>query len=291
MIYVLLTIVATLLLLVLFKLFQRFNVNVLIAIIVNYITAAVTGILFLDGTFSVTEIWRSEWLAISTPLGGVFIAIFFCISQTAQRISMSTASVANKMSVVLPVLFSVLYLHETITVVKTAGIYLALLAVYLSTRASEHTPNAKGLFWLPLLVFIGSGIIDITINATSAFYITSGHDSALFSISTFLSAFIIGLALIIFQLLVRKINFSAVVTPRNIIGGILLGIPNYFSIFCLLKALDEKMMSSAQLFTLLNLSNVVLAALVGWLFFKEKLGLINLLGIAVAIVAIILITL
>jgi len=291
MIYILLTIFVTILLLVLFKLFQRFNVNVLIAIIINYIAAAVTGIITLETKFNLKEIAGSEWIMVCVPLGGVFIGIFYLISQTAQKINLSTASVANKMSVVIPVLFSIIYLHETLTILKVIGIVLALLAVYLSTRSGEHAPHMKQLIWLPILVFFGSGIIDLSINATSAFYIKSNRDSALFSITIFLSAFIIGLCIIVYQLLSKKIDFKTLFNFKNIIGGIALGVPNYFSIYFLFKSLDAKIMSSAQLFTLLNLSNVILAAVIGRFFFKEKLSWINISGIIVAVAAILLITL
>ncbi|MBK7668019.1 MAG: hypothetical protein IPJ32_12200 [Sphingobacteriaceae bacterium] len=75
------------------------------------------------------------------------------------------------------------------------------------------------------------------------------------------------------------------------IGGIILGIPNYFSIFFILKSLEANIFTSAQLFPVLNISNVVLTALVGFLVFKEKLSAQNLLGVLLAVISILLITL
>lgn len=291
MLYILSTIVISVFLLIIFKLFHIYNVNSFVAIFINYITACVTGLLFLNTSINAEEILNADWLKISIPLGAVFICIFYLIGQTAQRISIATASVANKMSVVIPVMFSVFYLHEELSLLKITGIVLALVAVYLSSAASGNNPHLKKLFWLPALVFIGSGIIDTTINLTNSFYIKTPHDSALFSIFTFLSAFCIGLIVITYQLASKKTEWKSLFNLKNIIAGIALGIPNYFSIYFIFKSLDTKLLSSAQLFPVLNLCNVALAAVTGWLIFKEKLSLINVAGIILALISIILIAL
>jgi drug/metabolite transporter (DMT)-like permease len=291
MVYIILTIVISVALLLVFKGFQKYRVNTLVAIVINYLTAGVTGILFLDSSIQTKVIFNSEWIYICVPLGLLFISIFYLISQTAQSISISTASVANKMSVIMPVLFSVIFLDQQLSVLKVVGIVLAMLAVYLSTRAyGNEKLNAK-LIWLPILVFIGSGLIDIAINASNAFYIKSPYESALFSICTFLSAFVIGIIVLVYLINIKKaINFNDVILPKNILGGLVLGIPNYFSIYFIFKSLDSNVLQSAQLFPVLNLSNVALSALLGWVVLKEKLSVINLAGIFLAIISILLIS-
>lgn len=291
MIYIVATIVISVFLLILFKLFDRYQVNSFIAIIINYIVASVTGLIFLNESFSSEEIINAGWLPIAIPLGAVFISIFYLISQTAQRISMATASVANKMSVVIPVMLAVFYLHEELSLLKITGIAMALLAVYLSSYTGNSNPHLKKLIWLPVLVFIGSGLIDATINYTNAIHIKSKHDSALFTTFTFFSAFCIGVIAIIYLLGTRKLSFKNLFDIKNIIGGIALGIPNYFSIYFIFKSLDTNILSSAQLFPVLNLCNVALAAVCGWLLFKEKLSVINIAGIVLALVSIVLIAL
>jgi len=291
MFYIVLTILFSVFLLIVFKLFQKFEVNTFVAIIINYVAAAVTGILFLETEYNFKDVLHASWLTICIPLGLLFITIFYLISQTAQRISISTASVANKMSVAMPVLFSVIFLNQQLSVLKIIGIILALVAVYFSTKTPKVEKTSNKLIWLPIAVFFGSGLIDIAINAANAFYITSPNDSALFSISTFLSAFCFGLIILLVQFFVtKKITIQSVFKLKNIVGGIALGIPNYFSIYFIFKSLDAKVLNSAQLFPILNLSNVALSAIVAWLWFKEKLSPINIIGIFMAVIAIILIS-
>lgn len=292
MLYILLTIIISVLLLLIFKAFQKYGVNSLVAIVVNYITAAVTGILFLNSDISINAVIQSDWIFICLPLGVLFISIFYLIALTTQKISISAASVANKMSVIMPVLYSLIFLGQQLSMLKIAGIALAMLAVYLSTRSSKKDNNVNAaLIWLPVLVFVGSGLIDIAINAANAFYIKSKNESALFSICTFLSAFVVGIIILMYMIVLkRNLTLKQVIMPKNIIGGLLLGIPNYFSIFFIFKSLDANVLQSAQLFPVLNLSNVALSAFLGWLVFKEKLSTVNLAGIVLAIISILLIS-
>jgi drug/metabolite transporter (DMT)-like permease len=291
MFYIGLAVITGVLVLVAFKLFPRFGVSTFSAILFNYLTAAVTGILFLDSPFSVLEISNAAWLGLSLPLGALFISIFYLISLTVQRISLSTASVANKMSVAMPVLFSVFFLGQDLSDFKLVGVALALLAVYFSTTGGSNPANMKKLFWLPLLVFIGSGLIDVSINAGNGIFKMNDHHSALFTITTFTSAFCCGLLVFLYLLLKGKTKPAEFFGSKNIFAGICLGIPNYFSIYFIFRALDTQILNSVQLFPVLNLSNVVLAALIGRFFFGEKLSRQNMAGILLAVLSILLISL
>lgn len=290
MTYIVAAIITSVFLLILFKLFTVFKVNSLVAIIVNYITACITGIIFLQAPFNF-QLLQADWLKVAIPLGGLFIFIFYLISLTAQKISLATASVANKMSVVIPVLFSVFYLHEEFSLLKGGGVLLALVAVYLASRSDASSSYSAKLFWLPALVFIGSGVIDTSLNLANSFYIKSKNDSALFTIATFLSAFCIGLVVMAYQIAARKTEPKEIFNFKNLAAGIILGIPNYFSIYFIFKSLETNILSSAQLFPVLNLCNVALAAITGWLLFKEKLSFANAAGIILALISIVIISL
>lgn len=286
MIYIVLAIITSVLLLSIFKLFERYNINTFHAIIVNYAVAAITGFLFSEYKINFDLIIRTPWLLICIPLGLLFISIFYLISLTAQKISIAAASVSNKMSVIIPVLIAIIYLGEQLSALKVIGIVLALCAIYLTNKKTvpEHKLK-KTLVWLPVLVFIGSGLIDSTINLAKTYLFTLPEHGELFSICTFACAFFIGLIILSVQLFKRSANFEF----KSIIGGVILGIPNYFSIFFIIRSLEANVLESSQLFPVLNISNVVLTALVGYIFFKEKLSLPNMIGVGLAIIAIFLI--
>ncbi len=99
----------------------------------------------------------------------------------------------------------------------------------------------------------------------------------------------IGICILLFQIFRDLANFKFEL--KSVAAGIILGVPNYFSIFFIIKALETNILKSAQLFPVLNISNVVLTALVGLLAFKEKLNLLNVIGVLLAIISILLIAL
>lgn len=291
MIYIVLTVITSVFLLSLFKLFDRFGINTFHAIVINYITAAVTGVLFSPRPLDFSSVHNSNWIFICIPLGFLFVTVFYLISLTTQRISIAAASVANKMSVVMPVLFSVFVIGDKLNFPKIAGILLALVSVYLTTMTKRDDKQTSSVrWWLPILVFAGSGCIDISINAAKQYYLENPADEELFTICTFGTAFCVGVVLLVFQLIsvgntfIRKEKFLP-----TLIGGIILGIPNYFSIFFIIKSLDSHILSSVELFPLLNISNVILSAATGVLIFRERLSAVNGFGIALALASIALI--
>ncbi len=190
MIYIILTAVVSVFLLSIFKLFEKFAVNTFQAIIVNYLAAAITGFCFSTHAISFHLISQTHWIWVCLPLGSLFIGIFHLISQTAQQISIAAASVANKMSVVIPVLFSIIFIGEKLNTLKLIGILLALAAVYFTNKRLQQEHSTKNLLWLPILVFIGSGLIDTSINAAKTYLFTLPVHGELFSIGIFTCAFL-----------------------------------------------------------------------------------------------------
>jgi drug/metabolite transporter (DMT)-like permease len=77
---------------------------------------------------------------------------------------------------------------------------------------------------------------------------------------------------------------------KNIVAGVILGIPNYFSLYYLIKMLDSEVFESSTIFTIHNVAIVMVSTLVGILLFKERISMRNAIGIALALIAIFLVT-
>ena len=235
MIYLLLSITASTLIFIIFKLLDKFNINTLQAIVVNYFTACLFGIWSYDKPLNVGEILESKWLFGAIGLAFLFIAVFNVMALTAQRNGISVVSVASKMSVIIPVIFGIYAYNEGVGAQKIIGIILALIAVYLTSVRPKTTSNlAKGLL-LPILLFFGSGIIDTSIKYIETTYI-SENGIPIFSATIFAFAFIIGLVILIYKSIKKSMKFPL----KAIVAGSVLGIVNYFSIYYLLKALNHE---------------------------------------------------
>ena len=287
MIYLLLSILASTFIFIVFKLFERFNINILQAIVVNYVIAFTTGIISYNGTVTISQLPNIDWFYYTLALGALFIIVFNLMAITTQRSGLSVVSVATKMSVVIPVLFGLLYYNESLGALKLIGIGLALIAVYLSSIKTKKGINIdRKLILLPILVFIGSGVIDTSIKFLEDTYVAQ-NDVPLFSATIFLAAAIVGVFLLIIQTIRGKFKFEF----KNIIAGICLGVPNYFSIYFLVKTLRSDILDSSEIFTVNNVAIVTLSTIVGIVLFREKLLLKNWLGIILALTSIILIAL
>ena len=286
MIYLLLSILASTVIFIIFKLFEKFQINIFQAIVVNYCIAFTTGILSYNGTITISQLPNLDWFYYTLILGALFIIVFNLMAITTQKSGLSVVSVATKMSVVVPVLFGLLYYNESLGTVKLIGIAIALIAVYLTSNKSKQgiTVNRKSIV-LPILVFIGSGIIDTSIKFLEDTYVAN-NDVPLFSAIIFLAAAIIGFIFIIIQIIRGSFNFEF----KNIIAGICLGVPNYFSIYFLVKTLRSDILESSGIFAINNVSIVALSTFAGIFIFKEKLIRKNWIGIALAILSIVLIS-
>ncbi len=286
MIYLLLSIAASTCIFIIFKLFDKYNINTLQAIVINYLTACLFGLWIYDSPIKIDDIIASKWLLGAIGLGFLFIAIFNVMALTAQRNGLSVASVASKMSVIIPVIFGIYVYHEGVGLQKITGIVLALLSVYLtSTKPNSPKKASKGL-WLPILLFFGSGVIDTSIKYVETTYLPD-NGIPIFSATIFGFAFILGSLALIAKAIKKPMGFPL----KTVAGGGILGIVNYGSIFYLLKALDHDHLESSTLFTVNNVAIVMISTLLGLLIFKEQISKTNWLGIALAIISIVIVTL
>ncbi len=286
MIYLILSILASTIILILFKLFDRYNVNTLQAIVVNYITACACGLFAYNGSVSIGEIVSAKWFLGALALGFLFISIFNVMALTAQRNGLSVASVAAKMSVIIPVIFGIYVYNEGYGLQKIIGVILALIAVYLTSIKSKSSISTKKGLLLPSILFLGSGIIDTSIKFLETTYVAE-NGIPIFSATIFFFAGVIGIGILIQKSFKRSYKFDV----KSIYGGVALGIVNYASIYYLLKALQYEGTESSTIFTINNVAIVMLSTLIGLLLFHEKLYIRNWIGIITAIVSIVLVTL
>ena len=229
------------------------------------------------------------WVGFAIFLGIVFISIFYLMAITTQRLTVAVSSMASKMSLVLPVLFSLLILGkgaDSFDGLNYTGLSLAFLAIFMTgytgkAAGEQQTSSGMQVWLLPLAVFLGSGLIDIVINYSNTHYVTEAI-KPLFPVVSFGTAAVVGTIL----LLSKKIALKR----RNIIAGIVLGVPNYFSIFFIFEALSAYDNNGAMVYPVLNIGIITLSAVMGVLLFRERLSLINWLGLVVAALAIVLIS-
>ncbi|WP_431121610.1 EamA family transporter [Flagellimonas flava] len=286
MLDLLFSILCTTTIFVVFKLFDTYKVQTPYAIVVNYVVACTVGLLLYEGTINVSSITQSSWFVGAMGMGVFFILIFNLMARASQVAGVTVASVATKMSLVIPVVIGMILYNEKLSLFQGLGILLALAAVYFTSIKENSLVISKKALVLPLLVFLGSGIIDASMKYFEERHLDS-KEVAIFSAMVFGFAALSGFVFIGYKAAQETIKINY----RNVLGGIILGVPNYFSIFFLLRALQNENFSSAAIFTINNVAVVMLCTLLGILMFQERLSIKNWGGIALAVLSIVLVAL
>jgi hypothetical protein len=283
MIYIVYTVLLFNLLIIIFKFFEKFKVDNLQALIFNYFTAAVCGYLFSDKSISFSTIINAQWIYHAMILGFLFIVIFNFYAFGTQKVGIAVSTVANKMSLIIPV--SVVLIMDPgdhLTVLKTIGFVLALIGIYLASTNNGQLSFNKKYLWLILLIFIGQGISDSIFN-NSKDYLKQGEDMQFF-ITLFTMAGLSGLLI----LAGKSVSSFPKLEIKNLIWGIIFGIPNFFSLFYFLEALKlfKATDNTSIVFPLVSMGVVISSAIIGILFYKENLSKGNWLGILFALASI-----
>ncbi len=284
MIYLIVALVFNVIVSVVLKLFVKFEVHALQAIVFNYCTCVATGLLFTGGTSLNEGSFDTPWLLWTVLLGVSFIAIFNLTAHCTKIDGMTTTIMASKLSLIIPVVCSVVLYNESLGVIKAAGILLAFPAVYLSTRSGSNEKAAKSLLW-PTLLFILSGGLDTLVNYVQTRFLATPSDQATGTIMIFAVAGLTGLILLVMLSITGKLQFAV----KNVIAGVALGIPNFFSIYFLVKGLGSNVFQSSATIPLFNISVLVFTSLVAIAFFKEKANRLQIIGLLLATGAILLI--
>jgi len=286
MLSIVLTIVAFNILIIIFKLFAKLNIDNLQALIVNYFVAGCCGLYFSDVEFSLNYVLTSNWIYHAAIIGVLFIVTFNLYAQGTQKVGIAITTIANKLSLFIPVAIAlIIYPNEKITLLKIIGFVLAVVGIYLSSTKKKKLSFDKKYLWLIIIVFVGQGIADTIFNHAQQ-TVVNDADKGLFFMSLLLIAGISGIIILLGKSVKQKPQFKL----KNLIGGIALGLPNFASLIFFFNALENSGLEASQVFPVVSMGVVVLSALVGLIIFKEKLSGANWLGLGFAVLSIFIIT-
>ncbi|WP_127342152.1 EamA family transporter [Ancylomarina longa] len=267
-----------------FKYLEKFNIDILYAIIINYITASFCGFV-LSTKFHFGKIIQQDWFILSILIGILFIGVFFIIGRSTQKAGISVTTLASKMSFVLPMIFSILYYQESISAKKSIGIGIAVCSVILAIYKDQKDKINRKYIWLPILLFFGAGTVDSMVKYAQEEHLSKGGTEQ-FSTLLFAIAAIAGLVI----LMIRKEDLKRLLQPKILIGGIVLGLTNFGSLYFLIASLNTSRLDSSIVFSIVNIGIVTLSVFFSLSIFHEKLNKLNLLGILMAFIAIFILT-
>jgi drug/metabolite transporter (DMT)-like permease len=279
MIYVLLSVVCSVLVSVLLKLARRFGIDVGQAIAWNYVAAGALTAWLLQPTPAGLRGPGAPWLALAA-LGILLPTIFLALAASVRHAGIVRSDAAQRLSLLLSLLAAFALFGERLTAFKVLGIVLGLLALLGMVWRSGHGTAARGAAgWLyPLAVFGGFGVIDILFKRVAQAGVPLGAAlQAMFAL-----ALLVAFALQLW----RRARGHTRFTARNALAGLLLGLANFGNILFYLRGHRALPQHPSLVFASMNLGVVALGAVVGLLLFRERLSRFNLAGVALALLAI-----
>lgn len=281
MIYLILAILFSTGVFVAMRLFEKFKLDNHQALMWNYVFATGTGFVVCEKFDTLPQLVAEPWFGLSFITGFWFIFTYLLMAASTQRSGVTVTSLSSKISVVLPILAGVIFFSESLNLVATIGIVLALVALVLVVGGKKDSGNVNKNWLLPILIFFGTGTGDILMKITEQQH--TGGDMGFMIAFIYFVALVFGIIIVVSDIIRGKSKWQW----KNSIGGIMLGVINYFSTYCVYNAM--RYFDNVVLFPIYNIGVVSLTAVIGWLAFKEKLTWKNYLGLAIAIIAVILI--
>ncbi len=295
MVYLLLAILSSSSIAMIFKVTEVRSYNRLAVAMFNYLSAFFTALIMLaverpdvgpgggspaevivkgQRLFSLTSsiVWGLSLGIVS----GLFFFLSFIFYQKSVRESGASLSGAfGKLGILIPMLLSLLVWKEYPETLQWVGIGLAVFSIVLvNNPIGSGRRNFKPAL---ILLFITGGLAEF-MNKLFQNYTVSGYKNV-FLFSVFASAFAI----------------SAVFLKRSgksfhkgeVLVGLIVGLPNLFSSFFLIMALEE--MKGTVVFPVYSAGSVVMISLGSLFFFGEKLKKLEMISLGMALVSLIII--
>lgn len=262
----LLSIFSSTLIFILFRLFPGFKIDILQAVVANYFVAFTCGIMLFSNDLSTLknqEIMQASPYAFMC--GVLFISLFVIMGISSQKNGVATTSIAVKMSMALSVLLVLIAKSSPLNISTLLPLFLAIIGVFLVSY-QEKKEALNGSVWMLGVLFLGSACLDLVLFFVQDSWLPNFHQGIFASLG-FGMAGCLGILYLIYLRLQNKLKFDL----RSWLGGIVLGIPNYFSIYLLVKAYNsmEIELEPQQVLSIANVGVVLASALVGFLLFKE----------------------
>lgn len=279
MLYLLLAIVSSTSIIVLFKIFSRLKINTFYVIMVNYVVAAAFGFLTESSPFSLNEIPSKPWFFLAIVSGLLFIVGFNLFALSAHHAGVALTGMASRMSLIVAVSAGFLVFGDEPGILRITGILLGVVAFYYTFQLHRLEEIHRRFIFLPITLLLVHGSSDLMMKIAQQYYIR--NDFGLFLATVFVFALAFG----IIYMLVGKAG-KGKFTYKELLGGIVIGLVNWYSGYFLLLGLN--IFDVSFVIPMINISIVSASTLIGFFVFKEQLKPINWIGVGLALLAILL---
>lgn len=278
--FILLSAICSLLIAHFLKVTEVKQLRTLNTLTVNYLVAALFALVWgtsKDGFgFLYTDLF---FFGFCLAVGVFFIANFIAYSKSVHANGVGVTITAMRLSLLVPVLLSVLLYNEYLTFLKTTGVVLVFSSlILLKPKKTEVKIGSINAGWLLLIIFALSGFADASLKVYTEEFSTQLNE-LIFMGLVFLGAFFIGIV----SSLMRK---GPIFTREEFKLGTLIGLPNLYSSIFLIYALGD--ISGSIAYPMVNMLTVAGGTALGLLRWNDSVSTMQWIGLFIALLAILI---
>lgn len=278
MLFLILSIICSVIVGVIFKITRKYNTNPIQIVAFNYVFALI--LCYVTFIPDISQVHTTAPWNIYIAIGILLPVVFLFLIASIKHMGIVKTDAAQRLSLFIPILAAWFIFKEDFNTYKLIGLLIGFVALLFILR--KNTGNDQNKWIYPTVVLLGFGVIDILFKQV-ALYTALPYTTSLFVI--FDIALAVSLLVVIYYSVIKKVKLEL----KNILFGGLVGLFNFGNILFYLKAHKAFSENPSTVFAGMNLGVIVLGSLIGLLFFKEKLSKINFVGIFLALIAIIFI--
>lgn len=242
----------------------------------NYAVCMILARIFMGDTKLFTsESGVGTAIGLGILNGILFLTNFVLLQQNMRKNGVVLSSTFQRLGVLVPTLMAVLVFREQPKALQVAGLVLAVAAVIIIHFEKESEEKSGQKIWLVILLLC-SGFTDSMANIFDKTGNEAFENHYLFY--TFLAALLTALA--------AGLGSKQKISRNDLIFGVLLGIPNYFSARFLLLSLGA--VPAVVAYPVYSVATIVVISIASLLLFKEHISRRKWLALGVILAALVL---
>lgn len=275
MIDILLTITCSSLISLILKYHDTRRGESIVLLMGNYLTATLVSLSFY--LFTESSSHSNPTFIFGLVLGLFFLLSFFAFARAVGSAGTALATVSARLSLIIPVFLSVVIYKESPGTWQQAGLALTLSTIilfYFSVKTDTVRKFTWSKYFYLIAVLVGIGLNDFGLKVF--------NQARPLADKYFFLSCIFGSALLYSYLFIRIKKTR--IRKEDLITGLLLGVPNIFSSYFLLNALQK--VPAVVVFPAVNTGIILVTAVLAFIIFKEKINTMTMFALITGMVAV-----
>ncbi len=272
MLYLILAILSSAMVSITMRISEKYITNKMAMFMSNYAICIALSAAFMD--------WKNmgagpgvPTLALGVVSGVLYLVSFIFLKYNMQHNGIVLSSTFMKLGVLIPTVMAVVVFREIPKWTQVLGIGISVFAIIIIHFEKEALQESNKKSWL-LLLLVLSGVTDSMANIYEHVGKPEGKDGYL--LITFAMAFVLAT--------VFACRDKNKMTRKDLLFGMLIGIPNYFSARFLLLALGS--VDAVLAYPMYSVATMIVIMLAGVLAFREQLSKKKAVALVMIVVAV-----